>query len=282
MPRIYGIVATAAPVVAVLRRGPSRWTQLGRWDLARNVYEPGAWVAARVYPERCDLSPDGRWLAYFMLRGSISAATGSDWSSGTTFVAISRLPWFTALAAWGTDGTWTRGVHFVDDRKVWELDPPDDGDVEPVRRRFGLKVTAPLAFACEHRRGWLETDDSPPRAARGPWDERVDGLTVRKPRPQSSDAVDLTASGYYAAFRSKLSAAGFDFCYQLRHGGSVTELHDVQWADWDPAGRLLVATTDGRLQIRAGAPERLDVVWETDLSPFVPDPQPAPPEASHW
>ena len=100
-PRLYCIPATAAPVVAVIRRGPSAWTQIGRWNLDRGTYDAGAWVRARVYPERCDLSPDGRWLAYFTLRGS----TRPDWPVGATYIAISRLPWLKALAAWSTCGT---------------------------------------------------------------------------------------------------------------------------------------------------------------------------------
>jgi hypothetical protein len=262
----------------VIRRGPSRWTHIGRWDVEAGVYEPGAWARARIYPERCDLSPDGRWLAYFTLRG----ASRPDWNAGTTFVAISRLPWLTALAAWSTCGTWSRGVHFVDDRRVWELGEPDAGDAAPCRQKFGMKVTVPLAFACEHRRGWSESADSPPRAARGAWDERVDGLTMRKPQPGSRDTTDLTARGYYAAFRSKLPGDDFDFRYAVSAGNSSVELEDVQWADWDRRGRLLVATTDGRLQIRSGDPLDLQVEWEYDLTGIAPAPQPPPPEASRW
>jgi hypothetical protein len=278
VPRLYGSIATAAPIVAVIRRGPSDWAHIGRWDLARAVYEPGAWLHGRIYPERCDLSPDGRWLAYFTLR----AGTSSDWHAGDTYIAISRLPWLQALAAWGTCGTWTRGVHFVDDSRVWDLDEPGEGDARPIRRKFGMQVTAPLAFANEHRRGWSETADSPPREARGPWDERIDGLTMRKPRPGPEPATDLTARGYYAAFRSKLPNDDFDFAYDLRIGDAAIALPDVQWADWDADGRLLVATTDGRLQVRAGDPAALEVVWETDLSMLGPDPQPPPREASQW
>lgn len=262
----------------MIRRGPSSWSHIGRWDLARDVYEPGAWLRGLVYAERCDLSPDGRWLAYFTLR----AGTDQDWKAGDTYIAISRLPWLRAPAAWSTCGTWTRGVHFVDDRRTWDLGEPDEGDASPCRDKFGMRVTAPLAFSSEHRRGWFETDDSPPRSARGAWDERVDGLTMRKPRPRSPAETDLTARGYYAAFRSKLPADGFDFAYDLRTRGSVTPLVDAQWADWDSDGRLLVATTDGRLQVRVGEPPDLEVAWETDLTRFEPDPQPPPPEASRW
>jgi hypothetical protein len=59
-PRIYCIPATRAPVAAVLARGPSDWVRLGRWDLEHDEYEHGAWLAGTVYPQRCDLSPDGR------------------------------------------------------------------------------------------------------------------------------------------------------------------------------------------------------------------------------
>jgi hypothetical protein len=105
---------------------------------------------------------------------------------------------------------------------------------------------------------------------------------MRKARPGSSPATDLTARGYYAAFRSKLSSDDFEFGYDLRIDNSVVELPDVQWADWSGDGRLLVATTDGRLQVRAGDPRDLEVVWEADLAHFEPDPQPPPSEASRW
>jgi hypothetical protein len=276
-PRLFCIPATAAPVVAVIRRGPSAWSHVGRWDVDRGTYESGAWVRARVYPERCDLSPDGRWLASFTLRGSAQP----DWPAGATYVAISRLPWLQALAAWRTDGTWTRGVHFVDDRAVWEVDDADVGDLAPCRARYGLRVTRPLAFASEHRRGWSETAELPPRDTRGPWDERIDGLVMAKPRPDGH--ATLLARGWYAAFRSKLpSDDSFEFRYDLRVGEVNHALPDVQWADWDARGRLLVATTDGLLQIRDGDAPDLAVVWQTDVARLQPDPQPPPPDAARW
>ena len=51
-PRIYGIVAQDAPVVAVFRRGPTEWAHIGRWDLERGCYEPGAWLHGRLFPRR--------------------------------------------------------------------------------------------------------------------------------------------------------------------------------------------------------------------------------------
>ena len=119
------IPATRSPIAAVLARGPSDRVRLGRWDLERDEYEHSAWLAGTVYPQRCDLSPDGRRFAYFALKPS------STWDAGSTYIAVSRLPWFTALVAWGTDGTWTSGIRFVDDRERWTLPEPAEGDPAP-------------------------------------------------------------------------------------------------------------------------------------------------------
>src|SRR5688500_14069436 len=182
-PRIFGIPAARAPIVAVVRRGPSAWSHLGAWNFVSGVYTPGAWIRGNLYPQRCDLSPDGRWFSYLTLKG---AAT---WKAGPTYVAISRLPWLAALAAWRTDGTWTHGIHFVDDTNVWQVGEPDVGDVAPCRRRFGLALTAPAVFAVERRRGWTETPDSPPPHPADPWDEaRAPDVTLQKPKPGSDGA----------------------------------------------------------------------------------------------
>lgn len=276
VPRLFGIPAARAPVVAVLRRGPSDWSHVGRWDLARGVYEPGAWIHANLYPQRCDVSPDGRWLCYFTLKGS------ARWRAGSTYVAVSRLPWLTALAAWRTCGTWTRGLHFVEDPSVCEVDRPDEGDVGPCRAAFGLAFTRPATYAVERRRGWAETPDTPPRRPGDAWDEdRADVMKMEKPRPGSDDATRLVVQGRFAAFRAAMPGEAKAVRYALAEPGGERPLEDVQWADWDAAGRLLVATRDGRLQVRdpaAGTPVR----WETDLSRLAPDPQPPPDEARTW
>ena len=68
--------------------------------------------------------------------------------------------------------------------------------------------------------------------------------------------------------------------YELRSGNLTRHLEDVQWADRDANGRLLVATDAGRLQIRDGA--GVVVLWEADEGSATPDPSPPPAEASTW
>ena len=270
-PRIFCIPALRAPVQAVITRGPSVWCHLGRWDLDRTAYEPGSWLRGTIYPQRCDLSPDGRWFAYFALKAS------AEWVPGATYIAISRLPWLTALLAWGTDGTWTRGVQFDEDREVWEVSAPDVGDPAPVRERFGLRIPRMHAFAVERRRGWTETPDTPPRDPRDVWDEwRRGRIAMQKPRPGSDGSIVLTVRGTYAAFRELHGVPGRGgLLYELVEGDRRRALDGVQWADWDADGRLLSATVEGRLQI---LDEVLSVMWEEDLAGRAPEPVHPPPE----
>ncbi len=266
-PRLFGILAREAPVVAVLRRGPSDWAHVGRWDLAASTYEGGSWLHGTLYPQRCDLSPDGRYLATMALVGR------ADWAPGTTYVAVSRLPWLTALAAWGTDGTWSRGLHFAATGE-WGVPAPDHGDAEPLRSRHGLVVTGVAqTYAVERRGGWADAPGTPPRSSDDMWDERrADRLVLTKTQPYG-DAV-LSVCGGRAAFRSGPDGWWARPAYAL----DDDPLPGVQWADWAHDGRLLVATDAGQLQVR----DPTHVVWALDLAGLEPDPQPPPPEATRW
>lgn len=266
-------------MVAILRRGPSDWSQVNRWDPEAGTFERGSWIHANLYPQRCDLSPDGQWFSYFTLRQK------SSWAAGPTYIAISRLPWLTALAAWGTCGTWTCGLHFVERRRTWEVGPPAEGDIEPLRQRygFGLELTRPPGFAVERRRGWSETADSPPYdAANDPWDiRRVPRLTMEKPRPGLEPSTRLTVAGWFAAYRSG-QPSWSEVRYAIETGEPRRPLDGVQWADWDRAGRLLVATTSGRLEVREPPFDETRIAWAIDLGKDRPEPSEPPSIARRW
>lgn len=267
-PRIYGIAASQAPIVAVIRRGPSDWCHIGRWDVADDTYEPGAWFRGTIYPQKCDLSPDGRWLAYSAMK------VGSDWPAGDVYEAISRLPWLTALAAWNSGTTYTRGMHFTVSQADSDVGDPDVGASRPVHARYGLRWTRAVQFAVERRRGWEESGDTPNREAGGHWDEkrRVEMVKVNGDRT-------LHVEGRYAAFRAGNPNDGPPVYWTTR-GDELEVLEGVQWADWDSRGRLLMATSDGRLVFRSGADS--GEVEVADLAAMPPDPKPAPGWAAEW
>jgi len=115
------------------------------------------------------------------------------------------------------------------------------------------------------------------------WDERrADVLKMEKARPQSGGTTRLVVQGPFAAFRSSPPGWPPRVRYDVVEGGRVRWLEGVQWADWDAEGRLLVATTDARLQIRDASNDRLSVVSEVDLSSLTPSPSAPPKEAYRW
>jgi hypothetical protein len=70
---------------------------------------------------------------------------------------------------------------------------------------------------------------------------------MQKPRPGNGDDVVLLVRGVYAATRQAMPGEPRTARYDVVIDGTPHHLEGIQWADWGAAGRLLVATTDGRL-----------------------------------
>lgn len=274
------MVATRAPVAVVFRRGPAGYWHIGRWDLVSGEYEPGAWLRGTLYPRRCDLSPDGSLLLAFILKRTGPGFLGPT-PGHRAYFTVSKLPWLFALAAWAESGTWTRGAYFVETpagQRPFVLGEPEAGDAAPLRRRYGVAATPVLQYAAERSRGWTEHEDSPPRDSGGPWDEQRRAI-LQKPRPHGPGRLVLTDQGLdIRAPRVEGRAPTFT----LERAGHVTPLADAAWADWDPRGRLLVATLDGRLEIRDPDSPRHTPVSSSSLAALRPTPRPAPEWARRW
>jgi hypothetical protein len=270
-PRIYCIPATDAPIVAVFRRGPTYWSHVGRWNLAQRRYESGAWLGGRIFPRRSDVSPDGRWLCYFAHKPN------ATWDHGEAYVAVSKLPWLTALHAFATCGTWTRGYHFTQDSRLIK---DAEGSALPIP--FGLKSSSAEQFATERRRGWDEAPDSPPRSPADAWDQNRHAR-MQKRQPGGERLLRVESLGWAGGeFGVEQAVDGMRVLYSLETDGDPRLLDDLQWADWDPQGRLLVATRSGMLEIRDLKADHFDVLFEEDLSRLQPNPAPAPGWAGSW
>ena len=271
-PRIYCIPATDAPIVAVFTRGPADWSHVGRWDVADGRYEPGAWLRGRIFPRRSDVSPDGRLLCYFAHKPT------ARWRHGDAYVAISKLPWLSALHAFGTCGTWTRGYHFSEGN---DGAPGVDGRL-PIP--YGLQPTRAVQFECERRRGWHESADCPTRDPADTWDERRNAR-IEKRQPGGARLLIVESLGRAGGeFGRGQAIDGLRVCYSLRAASETQTLHQLQWADWDRDGMLLVATRSGKLQVwdldhgRDGSAPLFDV----DLSVLEPNRTRAPDWARRW
>jgi len=83
-------------------------------------------------------------------------------------------------------------------------------------------------------------------------------------------------------FGMEQAVDGLRIHYSLEADGQLTFLDDLQWADWDRDGRLLVATRAGRLQVRRFGSGPEETLFEEDLALLDPQPVPAPDWAHHW
>lgn len=110
--RLSLVFARSAPFVVILRRGPTRWVEVIKWNTANDKFERGQWLHGRIYGERCGLSPNGKLFVYFAMKyGRVDKELGYE----QTFTAVSKPPFLTALALWPEGSTWGGGGHFVDD-----------------------------------------------------------------------------------------------------------------------------------------------------------------------
>jgi hypothetical protein len=221
-----------------------------------------------LFPRRSDISPDGRWLCYFAHKPS------ATWDHGEAYVAISKLPWLTALHAFATCGTWTRGFHFTEEA----------GSPEPAQLPipYGLRPTPAVQFANERRRGWSESPDSSRRDPGDAWDQRRNARLYKR-QPGADRVLYVESLGWAGGeFGVDQAIDGLRVHYWLEADGDVHPLDHLQWADWDRDGRLIVATRDGKLQICQLEGGRTVVDSEHDLGLLTPCPTPPPEWARRW
>ena len=271
--RLFVYLAREAPIGVVLRRGPSAWAQLSVWHTDTDTFEHGQWFKGRVYERRADVSADGSLFVYF-------AGQSGRRQPADSWIAISRPPYFTALALWFSGcGTYCSGGFFPGRRELsigfgptphigqlpagltLSTAPPpyiDRTDDWTERRVFINRLL---------RDGWEQVT-----AARETWQRRnpAGDLALVMTRPQA-----WTKYGEWSPFgEPKVS----EYAVFMEAQGEVVPLGRATWADWDQRGRLVIAQ-DGRL-FHWEPPGTLREL--ADFNPLRPDPAPAPAWAETW
>lgn len=260
-PRMYGILATKAPIALIFRRGPSRWFHLLRWRLDTGILEPGVWVAKKLFPRRCDLSADGELLLYYIAGG---------FEGGYRVLGgISRTPWLRPLAKWDEHATWGRGSCFVTDGIDHVWDTPRV--VQSAGGPMTIQRNNNISFVNERRRGWSEAPDCPPRDPSDVWDEH---RSVVLHKACDSNGCTLRLISDRSACQGAIEGRAPRFELDLPSGDRIA-IRDAAWAEWDHAGRLLVATTAGHLTIREPS-AAMPWIESHDLSSLTPNPAPPP------
>jgi hypothetical protein len=265
--RLFVYLARRAPVAVVLRRGPTDWARLSLWHTDTDRIEHGQWIKGRVYERRSDLSADGRLFAGFVRQSGGRNAEGAD-----TWIALSRPPYFTALAVWYVGGTYHTGAFFPEDDRLWlgymKEAPPDVGSKPPW-----LHIAAPQPIRYVDGTGeWTERTVHFNRLLRDGWRliEREPSATLWE-RLQPEGTMTLSMVHVLEDFRRFGGPYAVEYTVTTADG-TEHPLGEATWADWDHRGRL-VAARDGQLCAWSGQGG-----WTVieDFNGQEPNPQPAP------
>jgi len=265
--RLFVYLARRAPIGVVLRRGPSDWARLSLWHTDSDRIEHGQWMKGRVYERRSDVSADGRLFAAFVRQSGGRHAAGAD-----SWVALSRPPYFTALAVWHVGGTYYTGAFFPEDDAVWlgfmKEAPPDVGALPSSLR---LSPPQPVPYI-DGTGEWTERTVHFNRLLRDGWRliEKEPHATLWERRHPTAP-LTLSMMHVFESFNRFGGPYSVDYTITTADGTAHT-LGEATWADWDHRGRL-VAARHGQL-----------CVWDsTDLWTVLedfngqdPDPRPAP------
>jgi hypothetical protein len=289
--RLFAIIARDARRAVVFRRGPTRKTRLILWNLRDDTLEGGQWFFGRIYERRCDLSPDGKLLSYFAAKFVKPYGT---------WTAISRPPYFTALAFWPKGDSWGGGALFEDERTlllnhregerevVAPQGPPKAHglSVKPFGVRSGGGEDHPIYPARLTRDGWSVEPHG--QAKEQSFDAPV-WIVFDPPHVRSKQ---LTGGGTQRRFTLRVLTHG----YHEKDGRSWVETADVldhegtllrdfgriDWIDTDHNGDILLAR-EGKLErlrrgdIKAGNPKVV-----ADLHDMAFEPLEAPNWAQTW
>lgn len=276
-PRLWVLQARSAAVAVILRRGPSRQVQLIRWDQHDDSFECGQWFKGRVYERRSDLSPDGEHLIYF--------AANHKPPHGT-WTAISRPPYFTALALWPKGDCWNGGgwflskLSFVLNHGAHQAELAEGFSLKKLRRaelaRWGGEDSTVWWNVLE-RDGWMRVEDGKfERGARG-WKAILPERWVKE-HPGRKLSLEMCIAGVGAQDRG---------WYNLRYRvftikGEVMAPRSLDWADWDRGGDLAMAS-DGKI-LRRGV-RKGELLPEVELADFTAETfrnVAPPPWAARW
>jgi hypothetical protein len=285
--RLFVLLARSAPVGVILRRGPSDWVQLIKWRMDKDSFEPGQWFKGRIYERRCDLSPDGLLFIYF-------AHKGSNWARNPSYThawtAISKPPYFTALALWPKGTTYEGGGLFETEKKVWvnhcyNVEPhPAHQPARYLKVRHNETPNVgehKIYIRRLQRDGWQMVEAEPDYVI-STFDGRKYSLNV-PPASIMSKQVGMYTLTLYVGLHWLDAGQGI-YEYLLTHNPTKHEaaLDAATWADFDQQGRVLVAAHGKLFSAVMDDSGQLTLTELADFNANTPESVSAPAWARRW
>jgi hypothetical protein len=256
-------VAKQVPTVVILQRKRAKLFHVLTISGRQRAVEHGSWFRGKLYPLRCDVSFDGRYMVYLAM-----GSGGNSWNG------VCQLPWLTTLTEAENMGTWFGGGYFAGKKLLrangWGRDDFNPATsarapftIEPYGSRYGGED---LGVVYER----LERDGFQRLGER--WGEDHN-LGTRK--LQVARVGDDGWGRQFARGRPKLKVRyagylehGYTFAFWLDEYPGLLE--GASWANWDMNGDLWVARP-GLVEAYAPADlERGAASFALDVEQFEP------------
>jgi hypothetical protein len=230
-PKSHVLLASQAPVAVIFYRKSRLTTYCLHLDYRKrqNGYRyklsKGSRFYGRIFPERCDLSPDGALMVYFAMRGRLTKGKADP----ATWTALCSPPWLQAHLFYPNGSTWGGGGLFVRDRRLVVVDsPPKDAGPEYDNFR-GYRILRDIRSLPDSERETLKAHYRPPAVSTYPQpsSRRARTVLVRTAQPHGRGSYEQ-----------------FDYVLKDTAGYDVPGAEDIvlaNWAGWDIFGRLMVA-----------------------------------------
>ncbi|MGI8924171.1 MAG: hypothetical protein ACR2HJ_09070 [Fimbriimonadales bacterium] len=283
--RIDAVIATKSNQAVVFRRGPSKRCQMLVWDMSTDELRAGRWLSGHVYTKRCDVSPDGRYVViaatnYAPSHGKRNVHPLPEQGTACGWTAISRPPYYSALALWFTGCAWNGGGIWRSEKQlsVNEFEYLWHEALAPARsikvKSLGLPSSEdePIFSMRLKRRGWLDRRQERTVITNEDWQEHANSLNSRNLPTEASmldpsfmeemeafmrdlensipkyrtDVTGIKEKPFRSGFlRRETSAVGDRWSAHNDSGAEVKSwkppMWQPQWLDVDGRGRIVFA-----------------------------------------
>lgn len=261
-------------MAVIFRRGPSKQVRLIQWNRKTDTFQLGQWFKSRIYERRCDLSPDGKYLAYF------AANYKKPLFSWT---AISRPPYLTALALWAKGDGWGGGGLFDSEHTFLlnhrqeeatpheDLIPRKSLKVKLLGERPGWGEDDPICHLRLIRDGWILKSSGesvkPNWNAKIVWDYEKQPIIYEKTSYPRSNTLILQAK---IKGINKRGGAWYQMDHEVidENASEVISLPDTDWADWDSNDDLLFSKAGNVFRAKRGKNNKSPLLQPKEIADF--------------
>ena len=246
-PKTHVILASEAPAAVVLYRRSHLTTYCLTLDYRRSGkgfrdrLTAGSRFYGRLFPHRCDLSPDGELMVYFAMRGRRTNGSADP----STWTAVCTPPWLKAHLFYPNGSTWGGGGMFLRDKTLVVFESTHRKTGPDYTSFGGYRIARELKSLCESEQAQIMARFKPPIETRFPQttgaERKRRPVLVRTMKPHTPDNYNL-----------------YDYRLQDSSGNDIEGAEEIilaDWAGWDIYGRLWAAA--GRyLSVYAVAPRK--------------------------